>query len=245
MLHNFFTNPSLLIPSLLFPLFFFTAFAGGLSRDPSVPGFDFPPGLHGLPVRVRAAPVGGVRRRLHRLRHRARLRERLRAPAAARRAATAAGSCSATRSPPSCAGSSPSRSSTVVALAGGMQVGGSGVDLFGLVLARRCSLNVAARALGGGRRDAPADACRPARHADAGLPRFSSSRRSTCRSPARGLDPRGRGREPAHALIEAGRGFISGEPEQDTGGVCDWLWPWPRLLRLGRAGVLRRAEAAG
>ena len=31
-LHNVFTNPSLLIPSLIFPLFFFTAFAGGLSR---------------------------------------------------------------------------------------------------------------------------------------------------------------------------------------------------------------------
>ena len=32
MLHNVFTNPSLLIPSIVFPLFFFTAFAGVLSR---------------------------------------------------------------------------------------------------------------------------------------------------------------------------------------------------------------------
>ncbi|MBV8597386.1 MAG: hypothetical protein JO017_01050, partial [Actinobacteria bacterium] len=31
-LHNVFTNPSLVIPQLAFPLFFFTAFAGGLSR---------------------------------------------------------------------------------------------------------------------------------------------------------------------------------------------------------------------
>ena len=30
-LHNVFTNPSLLIPSIVFPLFFFVAFAGGLS----------------------------------------------------------------------------------------------------------------------------------------------------------------------------------------------------------------------
>ena len=31
-LHNFFRNPALFLPSLVFPLFFFTAFAGGLSR---------------------------------------------------------------------------------------------------------------------------------------------------------------------------------------------------------------------
>ncbi|MEX2102375.1 MAG: hypothetical protein WD805_00305, partial [Gaiellaceae bacterium] len=43
-LHNVFTNPSLLIPSLVFPLFFFVAFAGGLSRVEDVPGFDFPSG---------------------------------------------------------------------------------------------------------------------------------------------------------------------------------------------------------
>jgi ABC-type multidrug transport system permease subunit len=42
--HNFFTNPSFLLPSLLFPLFFFTAFVGGLSRIREVPGFDFPLG---------------------------------------------------------------------------------------------------------------------------------------------------------------------------------------------------------
>ncbi len=40
-LHNFFTNPTLIVPALLFPLFFFTAFAGGLSRVASTPGFDF------------------------------------------------------------------------------------------------------------------------------------------------------------------------------------------------------------
>jgi ABC-2 type transport system permease protein len=43
-LHNVFTNPALILPSLIFPLFFFTAFAGGLSRVGSIPGFDFPSG---------------------------------------------------------------------------------------------------------------------------------------------------------------------------------------------------------
>jgi ABC-type multidrug transport system permease subunit len=39
---NVVTTPSLLLPSLLFPLFFFVAFAGGLSQVENVPGFDFP-----------------------------------------------------------------------------------------------------------------------------------------------------------------------------------------------------------
>jgi ABC-2 type transport system permease protein len=43
-LKNVFTNPSLFFPSLIFPLFFFTAFAGGLSQVSNVPGFDFEPG---------------------------------------------------------------------------------------------------------------------------------------------------------------------------------------------------------
>ncbi len=43
-LHNFTHNKSLLIPSLVFPLFFFTAFAGGLSGISRAPGFVFPAG---------------------------------------------------------------------------------------------------------------------------------------------------------------------------------------------------------
>ena len=36
-----FTTPALLVPSIIFPLFFFTAFAGGLAQVRQVPGFDF------------------------------------------------------------------------------------------------------------------------------------------------------------------------------------------------------------
>jgi ABC-2 type transport system permease protein len=39
-LHNVFTNPTYLIPQIVFPLFFFTAFAGGLSQVSGVRGFD-------------------------------------------------------------------------------------------------------------------------------------------------------------------------------------------------------------
>jgi ABC transporter DrrB family efflux protein len=62
-LHNVFTNPSLLIPSLIFPLFFFVAFAGGLSRIDQVPGFDYPPGYTAFQfvfVLLQSAAFGGV-----------------------------------------------------------------------------------------------------------------------------------------------------------------------------------------
>ena len=62
-LKNVFTNPSLLVPSLIFPLFFFTAFAGGLSQVERVPGFDFEPGYTAFQfcfVLVQSAAFGGV-----------------------------------------------------------------------------------------------------------------------------------------------------------------------------------------
>lgn len=40
-LHTFFRNPALVVPAVMFPLFFFAAFAGGLSRVSTVPGFEF------------------------------------------------------------------------------------------------------------------------------------------------------------------------------------------------------------
>ena len=40
-LHNLYTKPAVFIPSLLFPLFFLAAFAGGLSAVGDAPGFDY------------------------------------------------------------------------------------------------------------------------------------------------------------------------------------------------------------
>ena len=62
-LHNVFTTPSLLLPGLIFPLFFFTAFAGGLSRVDNIGGFDFPPGYTAFQfvfVLLQSAAFGGV-----------------------------------------------------------------------------------------------------------------------------------------------------------------------------------------
>ncbi|HKP20672.1 MAG TPA: ABC transporter permease [Thermoleophilaceae bacterium] len=61
--HNWFTNPTLIVPSLLFPLFFFTAFAGGLSRVDSIPGFDYGANyttwIYGF-VLLQASTFGGI-----------------------------------------------------------------------------------------------------------------------------------------------------------------------------------------
>jgi ABC-2 type transport system permease protein len=62
-LKNVVTTPSILFPTLAFPLFFFTAFAGGLSQVERVPGFDFEPGYTSFQfcfVLVQSAAFGGV-----------------------------------------------------------------------------------------------------------------------------------------------------------------------------------------
>ena len=142
MLHNVFTNPSLLIPSIVFPLFFFTAFAGGLSRIRDVPGFDYPLGYTSFQfvfVLLQSAAFGGVftgfgiardfeggfaRRLLLAAPHRSGIVLGYGIAALVRWFFTAT-------------------VLTVVALAVGMNVGGSGVDLVGLyVLA--VIMNVAA-----------------------------------------------------------------------------------------------------
>jgi ABC-2 type transport system permease protein len=141
-LHNVFTNPSLLIPSLVFPLFFFTAFAGGLSRVRDVPGFDFPLGYTAFQfvfVMLQSAAFGGVftgfgiardfetgfaRRLLLASPNRLGIVLGYATAALVRWVFTAA-------------------VVTGVAFAVGMQVGGSGVDLFGLY-ALALILNVAA-----------------------------------------------------------------------------------------------------
>jgi ABC-2 type transport system permease protein len=130
-LHNVFTNPSLLIPQIVFPLFFFVAFAGGLSRVNDVPGFDYPPGYTAFQfvfVLLQSAVFGGVftgfgiardfesgfaRRLLLAAPNRKGILLGYGAAALARWGVTAV-------------------VLTAVALLAGMQVGGGGVDLFGL-----------------------------------------------------------------------------------------------------------------
>jgi ABC-2 type transport system permease protein len=62
-MRNILKTPSLLLPTTLFPLFFFTAFAGGLSQVQNVPGFDYEGGYTSFQfvfVLLQSAAFGGV-----------------------------------------------------------------------------------------------------------------------------------------------------------------------------------------
>ncbi len=62
-IHNTLVSPAILIPSIIFPLFFLVAFAGGLSRISDVPNFDYGPGYTSFQfvfVFLQSAAFGGV-----------------------------------------------------------------------------------------------------------------------------------------------------------------------------------------
>jgi ABC-2 type transport system permease protein len=61
--HNTVVNPAILVPSLVFPLFFLIAFAGGLSRISDIPNFHYAPGYTAFQfvfVFLQSAAFGGV-----------------------------------------------------------------------------------------------------------------------------------------------------------------------------------------
>jgi len=131
MLHNFFTNPSLLIPSLVFPLFFFTAFAGGLSGIQHAPGFDFPSGYTAFQfafVLVQSAAFAGVFTGFGIARDFESGFARRLMLAAANRSGIVLGYAAAAL----VRWIATATLLTVVALAARMKVGGGGVDLVGL-----------------------------------------------------------------------------------------------------------------
>ena len=62
-IHNTIVNPAILVPSIVFPLFFLIAFAGGLSRISDVPNFHYPPGYTSFQIScssLQSAAFGGV-----------------------------------------------------------------------------------------------------------------------------------------------------------------------------------------
>ena len=131
--HKLATVPQLLIPSLVFPLFFFVAFAGGLSSVGDVPGFDFPSGYTAFQfvfVLLQAAAFGGVFTGFGIAADFESGFARRMMLAAPNRLGILAGYTLAAMA----------RAGIVfvllfvVALATGMQVGGDGVDLFGLIV---------------------------------------------------------------------------------------------------------------
>jgi ABC-2 type transport system permease protein len=62
-LKRMYTSPSIFLPTIIFPLFFFTAFVGGLSRVRNIPGFNFPTGYTAFQfvfVLLQSAAFSGV-----------------------------------------------------------------------------------------------------------------------------------------------------------------------------------------
>ena len=62
-LHNHFSHPMYYVPSLVFPLLFFTAFTGALGALIDLPGFEFKAGYEGFQyvfVMIQTAAFGGV-----------------------------------------------------------------------------------------------------------------------------------------------------------------------------------------
>jgi ABC-2 type transport system permease protein len=63
LIDSFISSPALFLPPLLMPIFFFVAFAGGLSAVEAAPGFDYPAGYTAFEygfVLLQAAAFGGV-----------------------------------------------------------------------------------------------------------------------------------------------------------------------------------------
>ncbi|MEX2211879.1 MAG: ABC transporter permease [Gaiellaceae bacterium] len=205
-------NPSILIPSLLFPLFFFTAFAGGLSRVSEVPGFDFPAGYTSFQfvfVLLQSAAFAGVFTGFGIARDFERGFARRLMLAAPRRSAIVLGYAAAAV----VRWAMVAVALTVVALVAGMEVGGNGVDLFGLyTLALLTNLAGTLWAMGVAMR---------LRTMQAGpvmqFPVFLTLFIAPVYVPLSLLDGWIKAVatfNPATRLLESGRGFIAGEPTE-------------------------------
>jgi ABC-2 type transport system permease protein len=241
-IHNAFTNPAILVPSMLFPLFFFTAFAGGLSRVADVPGFDFPAGYTAFQfvfVFLQSAAFGGIFNGLAIARDFESGFSRRLMLAAPRRSGIIAGYALvalvrwlATASVV-----------TVVALAAGMEVLGSGVELAGL-LGLGLLLNVAALLWAAG-------IAMRFRTLQAGplmqVPVFLTLFLAPVYVPLDLLDGWIHAVatvNPATFLLEAGRGLIAGDPVEVAAAFAV-AFGAVALFVLWALRGLRSAEAAG
>ncbi len=241
-IHNFLTNPAFLIPSLLFPLFFFASFAGGLSAVGNVPGFDFPSGYTAFQfvfVLLQSAAFGGVFTGFGIARDFETGFARRYLLAASNRSGIIGGYAMAALFRALVTWTV----LTVVALVAGMEIDGSGVDLFGLaVLAVLVNLTATLWASGVAMR---------VRSIQGGplmqMPIFLILFLAPVYVPLdllSGWIHAVATVNPVTALLEAGRGFISGEPDVVAlaFGLAIVL---PILFAVWSFTGLRRAEAAG
>ena len=241
-IHIFLTNPAFLAPGILFPLFFFAAFAGGLAAISNAPGFDFPSGYTAFQfvfVLLQSAAFGGVftgfgiardfetgfaRRYLLAATDRRGIVAGYALAAVARALITWA-------------------ILTAVALVAGMQIGGDVGEIVGLY-ALALLVNVAATLWACG-------VAMRVRSIQGGpfmqFPVFLILFLAPVYVPLdllEGWIHTLASINPVTVLLEAGRGFISGEPTLVAGAFAIAA-VLPALFWLWARGGLRRAEAAG
>jgi ABC-2 type transport system permease protein len=240
--HNFLTNPAFLVPALVFPLFFFVSFAGGLSAIGDVPGFDFPTGYTAFQfvfVLLQSAAFGGVFTGFGIARDFETGFARRYLLAASNRRGIVAGYALAALVRAFVTWTV----LTTVALIAGMQVDGSGVDLFGLYgLAVLVNLAATMWAAGVAMR---------VRSIQGGplmqFPTFLVLFLAPVYVPLgllSGWIHAVASVNPVTALLEAGRGFISGDPAAIALAFTVAV-ALPVLFGLWARGGLRSAEAAG
>ncbi len=241
-LHTFFTNKAFLLPSVMFPLFFFTAFVGGLSRISQVPGFEFPTGYTAFQfvfVLLQSAAFAGVFTGFGIARDfETGFMQRLMVAAPNRSGILLGYVLSAL-----VRWATVAVVVTIVALLAQMKIGGNGVDLFGLyALALLLNLAGALWAAGVAMRLRSQQAA-PVMQ----MPVFLLLFFAPVYVPLNLLEGWIHGVasvNPITALLEAGRGFISGRPELTLAAFAIAAG-----LILGFAAWavrgLRRAEAAG
>jgi len=241
-IHNFLTNPAFLMPSLLFPLFFFVSFAGGLAAIAEVPGFDFPSGYTAFQfvfVLLQSAAFGGVFTGFAMARDFESGFGRRYMLAASRRSGIVLGYALAALARAFITWTV----LTAVALIAGMEIGGSGGEIVALyVLAIFVNLSATLWSAGVALR---------VRSIQGGplmqFPTFLILFLAPVYVPLSllsGWIHAVASINPITALLEAGRGFISGDPT--TIALAFALGATlPILFALWARGGLRRAEAAG
>jgi ABC-type multidrug transport system permease subunit len=242
MLHNNFTTPSLLIPGLAFPMFFFVAFAGGLSRVNDIPGFQFPVGYTAFQfvfVLLQSAAFAGVFTGFGIVRDfETGFARRLMVAAPDRRgillgyAMGAIGRWALTATV-----------LTIVALLAGMEVGGNGVDIFALyVLAMLLNICGLLWSAGIAMRLRTLQAA-PLMQLPVFLSLFFAPVFVPVELLANWLETIAR-LNPVTLMLEAGRSLIAGAPEHLFGAFGAAL-ALAALFTVWAVRGLRRAEAAG
>jgi ABC-2 type transport system permease protein len=241
-IHNFLTNPAFLVPAIVFPLFFFVSFAGGLSAIANVPGFDYPTGYTAFQfafVLLQSAAFGGVFTGFGIARDFETGFAQRYLLAASNRSGIVAGYALAALVRAFITWTV----LTVVALVAGMNVDGGAVDLFGLyALAVLVNLTATMWAAGVAMR---------VRSIQGGplmqFPTFLVLFLAPVYVPLSllsGWIHAVAAVNPVTALLEAGRGFLAGDPSV-VALAFTLAVALPVVFALWARGGLRRAEAAG